>query len=707
MNTVNQDWYHVSSNSPSSSPLTNSSNTSASTIELVPNHHHYLEHFSYTQSTPASIPIPIPIAHRTNFNENPSSNLESMGQTYLKSSLSSSSASPEQFGFTPTNHNHYRHHYSNQPSSFFLSPITSNDSQASTLNSLNSTLTNSNDIDHKHSGENFSPLLSLPIEILYKIIEIVYYDDNTNSINSSLEKFSKTVPLLSKTVNQLSLRFLYKYAIFNRPHSFDKFLNNLISQPELGNYVEFMDWQTFTSIGLGRTGRMNQEIQMVTSNTITKALSLTPNLIEFLASENIQDDMDINVLNMLFKNLPKIQSLDFCGASSEKFANAFIELQLDDQDENQIDQDELMSDDENQIINNINKNPTSLSNLFKISFHDCSNLPASVFSKILPSFKNLRRLDLTHTSITSTILLEKVPYDCRLTHLSLARCSKLTTKDLINFLTNHPAVSNDSLQWLNLQIDLNVVSPLTDVYLLYTLKHLKASNLKYLNIGGLPINNRILHIIKSRFPLLESLTISHSTNLEVNDLNEFLKDNIVLKHFDFTGCKQINRWKLINLLKTNFDLNLKSLEFDYKTLYELTTGDYIKIEPLQQSFLEQAPPQIWKFYDNEGRRAWIYKLDESNEEYKSIISGNSKNRKSLATSNLVYYDLETGAKIETKIVKPDFLKYASRKINCSIGYYNLNLVKKKTYLKNEVLENVWPVEFSQRGIYNYYSLNIK
>lgn len=541
---------------------------------------------------------------------------------------------------------------------------------------------------------NFSPLLSLPLEILYQIIEIVYYDDNTTSINSNLENFSKTIPLLLKAINTISLRFLYKYANFNRPHSFDKFLQNLVKYPTLGQFVEFMDFQIFTSIGLGRTGRMNQEIQMVTSKTILQALELTPNLIEFLASENIQDDLDEHVLNYLFNNSPKLQALDFCGASSESFVSAFQKLIINDP-VNELDDDEVVV-------------KSSLENLFKISFHDCSNLTPDVFIKILPHLSNLRRLDLTHTSITSTILNTYLPHSIELTHISLAKCSKLTTKDLINFLTNHPSVCNNLLTWLNLQIDSNMVSPLNEVYLYYTLKHLKAENLRYLNLGGLPLNEKILRLIKVNFPRLESLSLSHSS-IELNDVSEYLNENKNIRYLDITGCKKITRWNLTHILKANYDSPLTAIEFDYKLLFELTTGEFMKILPLQSSNMnllsyETKEPEIWKFYDNEGRRSWIYKIVPSDPDYNSILNNNNK---ALTNANLTFYDLETGEKIVQRVKKPEFLKYASRKINCSVGYFNLNMVKKKNYIQNILKENIWPVEFSQRGIYNYYSLNIK
>lgn len=578
----------------------------------------------------------------------------------------------------------------------FLLPVISNETSASALSASSVTrdfMLIDPQVVEPPVGQTFSPLLLLPLEILYQIIEIVYYDETTSSIPANLEKFSKTIPVLLKTFNQLAMRFLYKYAIFNRPHSFDRFLRNILKQPDLGQYVQFMDFQTFTSIGLGRTGRMNQEIQMLTAETILAALHLCPNLVEFLASENIQDDMDVNVLLLLFNHMPKLQALDFCGASLRLFANAFNLLVIERHTSSSPD--------------TVTDLPEGLSHILKISFHDCSNLPPAVFEKVFPHLINLRRLDVTHTSITSSILMTCLPHSCRLTHLSLARCSKLTTKDLIQFLTRHPAVSQGSLQWLSLQTDSNVVSPLNDQYLMFTLKSLNAPDLRYLNLGGMPVNKSIVNLIKNRFPSLESLAIPHS-DVDLEDLTYLMSENTSIKFLDLTDCKSLKRGNITQFLKSTFESNLEAIEFDYKVLFDLTGGDCLRIDPVQTDFSVSGAshlPQAWKFYDNEGRRCWVHKIDSSDPSYDAIISGNASNFAN--ASNLVYYDLETGAKIEAKVTKPAFLKYASRKINCSIGYYNLKTAKKKSYLEGHFREPVWPVEFSQRGIYNYYSLNVK
>lgn len=543
-----------------------------------------------------------------------------------------------------------------------LSPITSIESYSQPTPTISNTY---------EETSRLTSLTDLPNEILIKIIEMVYYDsifdEEFDSINKILENFMK-IQLLNKFFHNLSFKFLYKYGIFNRPHSFAKFLSNLNSNLErgknLGKYVQVIDFDSFTSIGLGRTGKMNQEIQMVTSRTILDCLHKTPNLIEFLASENIQDDVNVDVLSYLFNDLNYLQGLDFCGASSKDFFDAFNDL-------------------------TINRN---LKKLFKISFHDCSNLSIEVFKKILPHLINLRRLDLTHTSITSTILLNYLPSTCNLTHLSLSRCSKLTTRDLINFLINHPSVNNHQLQWLNLSIDSNVISPLTSNYLFFTLNHMNAANLQYLNLKGYPINDKILNLINLKFKNLVTLSIGYS-NLQFDQIWDFLVNADNLLNIDLSGCK-LSKSNILNLITLP---NLISIEFDGKVLKDLTNnhGQFIK------NFDDPENKIIWRFFDNNGRRSWIYKLFPDQLEYKQILQFGK-----ILNLNLTYYDLVTGEKIVNKLSKPIFLKYVGKKINCSAGFKNMNDCKHKEYLNNYEVESVWPTQFCERGIYNYYSLNI-
>ncbi|ODV96606.1 hypothetical protein PACTADRAFT_48437 [Pachysolen tannophilus NRRL Y-2460] len=532
-----------------------------------------------------------------------------------------------------------------------------------------------------------------PVEILNQIIEQVYYNNisDIKSITSNLDNFAKNIVPVSHIFKILSQRLLYRYAVFTRPNSFDKFLTNLNSDEQLGLNVKFLDFMEFTSIGLGRTGKMNEEIQMVTNKTILNCLKLTPNLLEFLASESIETDIDVNILNHLFNHLIFLKSLDFCGATNLKFIKAFQDL-------------------------NILR--YSIPNITKISFHDCTNLPSDVFIKLLPKLINLQRLDLSHTMITCKILDNFLPKTCKLTHLSLSRCSKLTTRELLEFFVHNEIIQAGNLKWLNLQVDNSVVSPLNEDQLTYLLKHLNTKNLKYLNLGGFPINSKHLQIMKENFPHLESLGISNA-KISVDDLYHFLKEtknhhhhhhqqqhqqqhereqqNLRqnLKFIDLSGIKSITRWTIDQPLLLDASNSLEAIELGSKIVDELRLVSTL-----------QTPSSIWKLYDNNqlSRRGWLYK--SSKEERLQHL----KNPQSLSnnfTDNLVFYDIETGQKI-TKIVKPPkFLKYASKKINCSIGPFDL--ARENSYYdgrdEENLEEDVFPVEFSERGIYKYYSLN--
>lgn len=505
----------------------------------------------------------------------------------------------------------------------------------------------------------------LPVEVLYQIIEQVYYTDTNEivSFSDNLDSFAHSIVPVCKIFRYLAAHLLYRYALFTRPHSFDTFLTNLKNDTLLGLNVEFLDFMEFTSIGLGRTNKMNEEIQMLTSNTILQCLHYTPNLLEFLASENIEGDIDSRVLSYLFNNLIYLQGLDFCGAGGNKFLQAFQQLEI-----------------QRPVIFNITK----------ISFHDCTNLPNDVFIKILPKLVNLNRLDLTHTQISSNTLNNYLPSQARLTHLSLARCSKITTRDLIDFLLYHDSVGSGSLRWLNLQVDTSVVSPLNEVQLSYLLRNLNAPDLQYLNLNGSPVNMTHLEIIKTKFKNLQSLSIAHS-HIPLEELIKFFKgdgyssiypyDSLSLRFLDITGNKAVTRSSIERSNILSACPTLQAVEVNYAIVQD--------IKSTCRKIVSQA--DIWKCYDNSqvGRRGWLFKLSETEA---------AKERKGESVdydNNLTFYDLKTGKKITKKLKPPEFLKLASRKISCSMG----------PFARSHIDNGVFPAEFSQRGMYRYYSLN--
>jgi hypothetical protein len=140
-----------------------------------------------------------------------------------------------------------------------------------------------------------------------------------------------------------------------------------------------------------------------------------------------------------------------------------------------------------------------------------------------------------------------------------------------------------------------------------------------------------------------------------------------------------------------------SIEFDTKILQDLTpnNGQFLKTYSADNELL------IWKYHDNNGRRAWVYKLENDTVQYQQILQYGK-----LIDLNLTYYDLTTGEKKTSKVEKPQFLKYVGKKINCSVGFENMDYCKHKGYLNHFDTESIWPGLYCERGIYNYYSLNI-
>ena len=190
--------------------------------------------------------------------------------------------------------------------------------------------------------------------------------------------------------------------------------------------------------------------------------------------------MNVTVLDYLFNKLPKIKALDFCGASSELFARAFNELQITRED----------------------------LSITKLSFHDCSNLAPEVFEKY-STFSQFEKIRFEpYVDYIASIIKTSIRYSIN----TLVACPmlKIDNQGFDPIFGRSSSSKSGIVTMAQLQIDSNVVSPLSDIYLLYTLKHLKAPKLKYLNIGGMPVNYKILLTIKAKFAELESLNISHA-----------------------------------------------------------------------------------------------------------------------------------------------------------------------------------------------------
>lgn len=299
--------------------------------------------------------------------------------------------------------------------------------------------------------------------------------------------------LTSRTLHAATLSVLYRNMTF--PHSiiFSKALSHISQYPALGTLVRRLDFSHFTSVGLGRTKQMNAEIQNLTARTLLRCLELLPNLKECLLQEHLEGDISLEILRNLFSR-SNLQAVDFCGCSSSAFSNAFVQAFVPG--------DEL---------------PSALPNLRRLSLHECSSLPPEVFRSLLPRLAHLTHLDLAHTQVTEDALFA-IPASATLTHLSLARCARLSGPRVVEFLAMHPAVRH-SLVYLNLLMDPSRFRLLDENDVTALLPQLPTS-LRSLNLGGAKITSRHMPVLIQLTKHLEELGLS-SVDLSIKDLNLF------------------------------------------------------------------------------------------------------------------------------------------------------------------------------------------
>ncbi|KAL7276804.1 hypothetical protein RUND412_000190 [Rhizina undulata] len=372
-----------------------------------------------------------------------------------------------------------------------------------------------------------APIELLPVEIFDQIIPLLAIDTPSNGYTPRNKDLVSCL-LVSRTFHRATLSTLYAHVTF--PHSiiYSKFLAHIAKYPDLGDLVRRLDFSHFTSIGLGRTRRMNYEIQKLTATTLLKCLNLTPKLREFLSSESLDDDMDGRVLEKLFCGLPLLNAVDFCAAASAIFVNGFTSV----------------------ISPNNPLLPESLP-IKRLGLHGCTTLPPSVFATLLPRLTHLTHLDLTHTQITDGSL-HAIPRTARLTHLSLSKCNRLKGPAVVDFLIHHPAAKG--LVYLNLFYDTGRYRLLSTADLDELLPRLPKT-LRSLNISGAKINPSHIRDLRRLSKHLEELSIGNA-DLSIEDLNMLIKKNNEngpghlnarsnLRYLDLTGIASINPSALI------------------------------------------------------------------------------------------------------------------------------------------------------------------
>ncbi|TGZ77339.1 hypothetical protein EX30DRAFT_356407 [Ascodesmis nigricans] len=344
------------------------------------------------------------------------------------------------------------------------------------------------------SQKSYAPFELLPVELFDQIIPRLAVDQPINGYTPRNKDLASCL-LVSRTFYRMTLSTLYARVSF--PHStvYSKFLSHINKYPELGRLVKRLDFSQFTSIGLGRTRKMNYEIQKLTSNTLLQCLNLTVYLREFLAAESIEEDVDYQVLEKLFCDLSHLQAVDFCASTASPFAKGLTEV----------------------LSANNPKLPEML-NLKRVGLHGCSILPPTVFATLLPRLPRLTHLDLTHTQVTDESLLA-IPHSARLTHLSISKCNKLHGPAVVDFLLNHPAARN--LVYLNIHYDTSRYRLLSTADVDELLPGLPTT-LRSLNLNGAKITSDHMPHLRRLATHLEELSLG-GADLSMDDLNTLIR----------------------------------------------------------------------------------------------------------------------------------------------------------------------------------------
>ncbi|KAJ2892728.1 putative F-box protein [Zalerion maritima] len=338
----------------------------------------------------------------------------------------------------------------------------------------------------ERSAPGKSPFESLPYELLRLIIDHLVIDIPTHGVTARNVDLMSLL-LSSRTMHAATLNTLYNHVTVPHSRIFRKFLTHVEKNSSLGTIVRRLDFCHFNPATIFSTAKERAAAHNLTADTLLRCLDLTPYLQEFLAQEYLDDDLDSRVLKKLFFGLPRLQAVDFCGCSSRKFKEAFASILLE-------------------------RWPSNLS-IQRLSLHKCMSLNHTVYETLLPRMVHLTMLDVAGTQITDEAL-HSIPVTAKLTHLNLAKCSRLSSRAVIDFIAHHPAVK--SLVFLSLGMDARS-SQLLDVDDLTELLPLLPATLKSLNLKGSKMDPTHIPLLRPLTKHLEELALGRCLNIKDMD----------------------------------------------------------------------------------------------------------------------------------------------------------------------------------------------
>lgn len=401
--------------------------------------------------------------------------------------------------------------------------------------------------------------------------------------------------LTSHALHSATLAILYKTITIPHSRVFRKFLAHISEHPSLGTIVRRLDFSHFNPTGAGLTAGERAETMNLTPDTLLQCVSLLPNLREFLAQEHIDEEFSAATIRTLLSN-QQMKALDFCACSSISFRDAWLDVV---RSTSVFDLPDMLS-------------------ITRLSFHECTNLPASIYEMLLPRLQHLTHLDVAHTRITNSALAS-IPETARLTHLSLCKCSSLIGYKVVNFLTHHPAVK-DTLIYLNLMSDARSHEILSAADITALLPHLPTT-LRSLNLKGNPMNDPPhMELLEPLLPHLEELSVGRGltydniAKLLLHSGHQFSFDTLVFKAEQ--GRYSVK--KLVPLKLKHLDISdIEKADFDLMSIFSQRDSilreiswplEVIEVSENMQDLFEArkglCQSRGWRIKEA-GRRSWL------------------------------------------------------------------------------------------------------
>lgn len=243
-----------------------------------------------------------------------------------------------------------------------------------------------------------------------------------------------------------------------------------------------------------------------------------------------------------------MEALDLTGCVSKAFTGAtrdFYDNWLADDDDDDEDMNDGRGrsrsrrrlgdtdDDESEVESNFvrsmrrrTRRRPKFTSMKRLSLRACTSLDPMILHDLLLSFPCLTHLDLSNTRVSSTFLMaltDKPPLSLHLQSLSLARCPRLETHVIVDFICRSPAARD--LVELNLYVNPTQGNAINSEELAQLLQApcFKSGRLRYLDLSSAGFSPA--HLTPEYFPAqpsLLSLGLSHIPFLPLAPISQFL-----------------------------------------------------------------------------------------------------------------------------------------------------------------------------------------